>query len=178
MYMPFIALALVIAAALGGGTAAVAQVSLPGDALWGFKVNVNEGVAGALSSSDQARADWDLNTIQTRLNEASKLSAKGQLTADAQADIAENLKGHADNVTATVAKLEASGDTQDAATIAARYQAELASATTLNADTSANNNANATVSNETSANTDLNATVQAALEQASSLSANVSAAVH
>jgi hypothetical protein len=127
-YMPFVAIALVIAAALGGGTAAAAQASLPGDALWGFKVHVNERLAGALTASDQAHADWDLNSIKARLSEAEKLSAKGALSANVQADIAANLKLHADNITNIVAKLQANNDAQTAANIAARYQAELAGA--------------------------------------------------
>lgn len=126
--MPFIAIALVIAATLGGGTAAAAQASLPGDVLWGFKVYVNESVAGAFAASDQAHADWDINTIKTRLSEAEELSAKGQLSTDTQAVIAANLKLHADSITNTVAKLQATGDTQTAANIAARYQAQLAGA--------------------------------------------------
>lgn len=165
--MPFIAIALVIAAALGGGTAAVAQTSLPGDALWGFKVHVNEGVAGALAASDSARADWNLNTIKTRMFEAQKLSAKGELTAEAQADIAANIKVHADGITDTVTKLVSNGDTYSAATIAARYQAELAAAA---------DNTSAAASAKGS-NDALNAGLHAALEDASTLSASVSVAV-
>jgi hypothetical protein len=153
--MPFIAIALVIAAALGGGTAAAAQASLPGDALWGFKVHVNERLAGALAASDQAHADWDLNTIKIRLAEAESLSAKGQLSTDAQADIAANLKLHAANITNTVAKLQANNDAQAAANIAARYQAELAGAPTP-----------------------MSASVQPSLEAATNMLASVSASLY
>lgn len=165
--MPFIAIALVIAAALGGGTAAVAQASLPGDALWGFKVHVNEGLAGALSASDTAKADWDLNTIKTRLSEAEALSAKGELTAEAEADIAANLKSHGEGIKSAIAKLQADGDAETAASIAARYQAQLAVGAEYMAAA-----ASAKGSNDA-----INTTLRAALEDASILSASVSAAV-
>lgn len=165
--MPFIAIALVVAAALGGGTAAAAQASLPGDALWGFKVRVNEGLAGALSASDTAKADWDLNTIKTRLGEAQRLSAKGELTADVQADIAANLKSHGEGIKATIARLQADGNTEAAASIAARYQAQLAAGAEYTAAA-----ASAKGSNDA-----INTTLHAALEDATTLSASVSAAV-
>jgi hypothetical protein len=171
--MPFIALALVIAAALGGGTAALAQTSLPGDALWGFKVHVNEGVAGALSASDEAKANWDLTAIKSRVAEAQKLSQKGKLSADAQATIAANIQTHADGLSSTITKLQADGDTKGAATIAAQYQAELAAA----ADTNLNTNANTDASVQMQGDANLDATVHSALEAASSLSASVNAAV-
>lgn len=163
--MPFIAIALVIAAALGGGTAALAQQSLPGDVLWGFKVNVNENIAGALSASDTAKAEWDLSSIKTRLNEAQQLSEKGRLNLVAQGDIAANLKTHAEDITQVVTKLQTSGDTQGAADIAARYQAELAGAPSVDTQTAA----------DTSADASLSAAVRNAFEQASSLSASTSA---
>lgn len=161
--MPFIALALVIAAALGGSTAALAQNSLPGDVLWGFKVQVNESVAGAFSASDDlTRANWDLASIRTRLTEAQQLTEQGKLTTHTQAAIAANITGHTQDVTRIIAKLQQQGDTEHAATIAGQYQAELATA-----DASAN----------VPGDTTLATTVRTALEAASNLSASVSAAV-
>jgi hypothetical protein len=96
--MPIIAIALVVAAALGGGTAAVAEHSLPGEPLWNFKIHVNEGVRSAMAVSDEAQAKWDIAVLETRLNEAKELAADDKLTATAQADISANFDAHADEV--------------------------------------------------------------------------------
>lgn len=153
--MPFIAIALVIAAALGGGTAALAQNSLPGNPLWDFKVNVNESVQGALATSDTAKADWDLNAIEARIAEAKALNEKGTLDASAQTELSANIKDHAAGVENVIAKLQMDGDMQDANDIATRYQADLAGAPLA-----------------------LNASVQGELESATSLLAGVAASIH
>jgi len=128
--MPFIAIALVIAAAFGGGTALAAQNALPGDILWGFKVHVNESLEGAMSSSDVAKTNWDIAAIETRLAEAQTLAAHDTLTAQTQAEIAANFKEHADGVATTIKKLEDSGNLKSAADVAARFQAVLAGSAT------------------------------------------------
>lgn len=124
--MPFIALALVLAAAVGGGTSLAAQQALPGDVLWKFKVVVNENVGAALAPSGKAQADFDLARIEDRLREAQKLKAEDRLSAEAEAAIAANIEAHAKSVEQEVAALRAQGETRAAADVAARYQASLA----------------------------------------------------
>jgi hypothetical protein len=124
--MPIIAIAILIAAALGGGVSAMAQTSLPGEPLWGFKTTVNEGVAGALSFGDEAKANWDISATEARLNEAKTLQAQGKLNAKAQADIEANIDEHAQDVADLVAKLQAKGNTTAAAAVATHFQASLA----------------------------------------------------
>lgn len=135
--MPFIAIALLVAAALGGGVSVAAQNSLPGDALWGFKTGVNEQVTGAFSAGDEAKADWDISIIKARLEEAQRLAAKGALSANVQADLSANFDAHAEDIASRVAKLQASGKADIAAQVATRFQAALAQSATAVADASA-----------------------------------------
>jgi len=167
--MPIIAIALLIAAVLGGGTAVAAQQSLPGDMLWGFKVHVNEGVTEALSTSDQARAEWDITAIQTRLAEAQTLQAQGKLDAQAQADITENFKEHSQDVAGIITKLEADGQPAVAADIAARFQAAAAGYLAAQGGASAQGTVQA------SSATTLVGSVRTTLDEATQLSADASA---
>ena len=166
--MPIVGIALLLAAALGGGTAVAAQQSLPGDLLWGFKVHVNKSVEGTLALSDQAKANWDITAIRTRLAEAQVLAGAGKLDAQAQADITANINEHAQGVAGAVAKLEQSGGAGQAADIAAHFQAVMAqSAASLGtAQASAGADAGAAP---------LLTTVHTVLDQASHLSAQTSA---
>ncbi|MES2202765.1 MAG: hypothetical protein V4474_00330 [Patescibacteria group bacterium] len=172
--MPIIAIALAIAAVLGGGTAAVAQASLPGDALWGFKIHVNEGLKAVLTTDTKSRADADIAAIQTRLTEAQTLATHGMLTANEQAIIQTNIAAHAQGIATAVYKLQAQGDAPTAAQIAARYQAAIAAGVGPLAKAQANANAGASVSLAP-----LISEVRAALDAATTLSAqtNVAAAV-
>lgn len=171
--MPFIAIGLLIAAALGGGTAVLAEHAMPGDPLWGFKVNIDEGVAGALSSSQSAKADWDLAAIQTRLSEAQALAQNGTLDAGAQAAISTNMEGHIAGIETDISNLKKGGDPQDAADAAARFQAEMANgaSTLATTDASANSTVQATL-------TPLLSSVRSTLDDASGISAQLAAQVH
>ena len=124
--MPFIAIALLIAAALGGGASVAARSALPGDALWNFKVQVNERIAETAAVGDKAKAAQDIEFAQARLDEATKLAAEGRLNAGAQADIQANFDAHAEAVAERVAALQAQGEYAAAADVAARFQAVLA----------------------------------------------------
>jgi hypothetical protein len=124
--MPFIAIALLLAAAIGGGTSVAAQNALPGDALWGFKVGINENVQAALAPQGKAQADFDIRAIETRISEAQKLAANSKLTTQAQAYIRANFEAHANSAARQVAALEAKGDYAAAADVAARFQAAVA----------------------------------------------------
>ncbi|MSR70665.1 hypothetical protein EXS62_01340 [Candidatus Kaiserbacteria bacterium] len=124
--MPFIVLALIIAAALGATVSVAAQDSLPGDPLWGFKVHINEGAAAALAAEGRAQADLDLAAIATRLQEAATLSAKGILSPAAKAELEANIAGHAERIETEIKKLQTHGDYLGAADVATRFQATVA----------------------------------------------------
>lgn len=74
-----------------GGTAYAAQGALPGDPLYGFKVNVNETLQGALALSPSAKADWAVERASRRLEEASTLAATGKLTPSTALEVQHNI---------------------------------------------------------------------------------------
>ncbi len=124
--MPIIAIALLVAAALGGGTAYAAESSLPGDPLWNFKTTVNEGVQGVFAQGTEAKADWDLNLINDRLEEAAQLASADKLDPQVQTEIEANFDAHVTHVAQLVAKLQADGKADVASKIATKLQATLA----------------------------------------------------
>ncbi len=178
--MPFITIALLIAAALGGGASVAAQNSLPGDALWGFKVGVNENIQAALAADGKAQADFDIGAIETRMKEAATLSSEARLTADVRADIESNFDAHVKSVQEQVAKLEAKGDYSAAADVAARFQATIASNASVLSDAGAKTESSAEASAEVKASVrssleGLMLKVRGTLDSASALSAEASA---
>ncbi len=123
--MPFIIIALFLAAAIGGGLSVAAQSALPGDALWGFKVVINENVEAALASAGKEQAIFDIAAIEARIQEAATLASQSTLPAEIKERVVSNVESHARNIVAEIAKLESSGEYTLAADVAARYQAVL-----------------------------------------------------
>jgi hypothetical protein len=171
--MPFIAISLIIAAAIGGGTAVAAQNALPGDPLWTVKVNVDEKLAAMLATSQQERAELDIADIKTRLNEAQALQAKGQLTAQTQAQISSNIDMHSADAAQEIAAMQNSGQTKVAATVAADFQAAVAQSAASFGESAVSVQTAATAS--IPAHSLLN-DVDNTLNEASALSADASAA--
>lgn len=168
--MPFIALAVAVAAALGGGAAMAAERSLPGDALWSFKIHVNESLQTSLAGSAEARATRHIEAIETRMEEAEQLVAEGRLDTRAHARIEQNVNAHTMKITNVIADLEAAGNLDAAADIAARYQATVAAraAALAEIESDASEKVSASLS-------PLLIQVRAALDHASELSADTSA---
>jgi len=107
-----------LAAVIGGGTSIAAQSALPGDALWGFKVVINE----------RLQPSNDIAAIQTRLQEAKELSEQGKLNAKERADILSNIDEHAAAVEKQINNSRSIGDYTTAAALATNLQAALAGA--------------------------------------------------
>ena len=89
--MPIFAI-LIIASLLGGGVSMAAEQSLPGDALYTIKLNVNEKLVKALAFSDKGKAHWDARLAERRLEEISELFAAGKLASSTQILIEELFK--------------------------------------------------------------------------------------
>lgn len=140
--MPFIAIGIAALLALGGGASVVANNSVPGDALYGLKIGVNEKIEAALSFSDEARADEHLEAIAERHAEGKKLEAQGALSAEAKASLNANIDAHARAFTTALANVKASGNAEATAQLEAKLQAALEAAASANADANANVNSN------------------------------------
>ncbi len=85
-----------------------AEYSVPGDALYLIKTEVNEGIQSTLANSPYEKVTFETRLIERRLSEARLLASEGKLTEDVQAKIIETVQGHADAVQSNLAELRAS----------------------------------------------------------------------
>jgi hypothetical protein len=91
-YMPLVIL---LAIMIGGGTTLAAQSSVPGDILYSVKIGVNENIREALTISADSEAKLQANLLEERLEEAQKLQAKGQFTAETESTVVANISAQA-----------------------------------------------------------------------------------
>ncbi|MEK7612240.1 MAG: DUF5667 domain-containing protein [Patescibacteria group bacterium] len=118
--MPII---LAITLLLGGGVSLGAQNSLPGDALYPVKVNINERIRGALTlTSDEARANYQVALVARRLVEAEQVAQDGDINDTVLSRIEANFQRHADNVEERIKQLEAKENFEAAADVNARFE--------------------------------------------------------
>lgn len=122
--MPVIA-GILIALLAGGGISAAAEGSLPGDTLYPVKVNVNEEVRAWLALSAEARAEWEAERAERRLDEAAKLAAEGRLDAETRANIEARFEAHAERVVQRAERFEESDRPIAAAEVSSRFEASL-----------------------------------------------------
>jgi len=64
----------------GGGVAYAAEGSMPGDLLYPVKVHITEPIISGLSLTSARRAQWNIQTIERRLNESNALNQKPNST--------------------------------------------------------------------------------------------------
>jgi hypothetical protein len=102
--MPIFA-TLALIALLGGGTSAAAQNAMPGDLLYGVKIDVNEKVAGALNFTSETKVAFQAKLAGQRIDEAVKLASEGKLSDAWRTKLAENFKAHADAVERNLGEL-------------------------------------------------------------------------
>lgn len=95
--------------AFGGGTAAAAENTLPGDWLYSMKVKVNEEVRSALSLTSEAKVAWDARRAERRLEEVEKLSEQGKLTTSTAQMLANKFKKFSEKTEARLQKLQDNG---------------------------------------------------------------------
>jgi predicted transglutaminase-like cysteine proteinase len=98
-----------------------AQSSLPGSALYGWKVNVNEEVRASLAVSGESKAEMDADRAGERLSEAEKLSVEESVDAQTRTDIEMNFKAFADRTQARIKAL-ADVDARAAADVASNFE--------------------------------------------------------
>jgi hypothetical protein len=99
----------------GGGLSYAAGKALPGDPLYGFKVNVSEPLRAALTPTLAARAQVQAELATTRLTEAEALAAEGKLNASNEKELTGLLAEHtaALNDTLSQVKLASPAEAQD-----------------------------------------------------------------
>lgn len=67
---------------IGGGTGLAAQGSVPGDILYGYKINVNESFRYLMAFSDESKIKLYFEFAKERIDEAEKLLAKEEIKAE------------------------------------------------------------------------------------------------
>ncbi len=120
--------ALVITALIGGSVAAAAEGSLPGDALYSVKVNINEPMRGAVTVSPKGKAVWDAQRAARRLEEAEKLAVKGELDADTTLALEAKFEEHAEK---SIARAQESNDPAIKAAVHSEIEATLEAHSTV-----------------------------------------------
>lgn len=119
----------------GGGTAYAANGSLPGEPLYGVKINIEEPLLGAFQNSPQAEATWNAELAARRLSEAEQMAAQGTLTPAAASQIVGGLDQATDNFDASVSQIAAtSSDAAAIANIESDMEATLAANTQVLAE--------------------------------------------
>lgn len=109
----------------GTGTAFAAENTIPGDTLYGVKVNVNETVRGALALSPEAKSNWEAQIAERRLDEASKLAAQGKLTAELETKLETKFAEQTQKIKERIAKLQEAGKNESASELSTRLQSAL-----------------------------------------------------
>ncbi len=119
-----IGLIIALVLAVGGGVSVAAESSVPGDALYGVKVNINEEARAAFALSAAGKARVEADRAEERLEEAEELSVEEEVSAETRADIEANFELFADR---TEARIDALVDTDAhaAADIASNFETAL-----------------------------------------------------
>lgn len=126
----FVSATLAILLVGGTGTAFAAQSALPGEPLYGVKVNIEEPIVGALATSPQAKANWSADLAARRLSEAEQLAVQNKLTPAAATTVASGFDQAAENFDVSVAQLATSSNNATAvATLASNMEASIAANT-------------------------------------------------
>ena len=125
------AITLIIALLVGGGVSYAAEGSLPGDAFYPVKVEVNERVRAWAAVSGEAKTEWQTRLVERRLEEAETLAAKNRLTTDTRSRIEANFERHAERVAKRITELEAKSEDAAAADISSKFETSLRTHTAI-----------------------------------------------
>ncbi len=87
----------------GGGLVFASESALPGDALYKMKIHVTENIRGVLAVNTEAKARWQADRVDTRLNEMAELKTEGRLEngplVEAQVAFTENTEALSKSLT-------------------------------------------------------------------------------
>ncbi len=136
----------------------------------GTSLAVQGKIDQALAYFERALSLWP-DFVEAHNNLGLTLATQGKLDVQAQEDIVANVKGHSQDVTETIGKLEAAGDATAAADVAARFQAAVARFISAQGDVTTEAAAQVGVA------TTLMSSVHSTLDEASRLSAQTSTQV-
>lgn len=121
----FVSIVVAVALVLSGATGVAAENALPGDALYSFKTQVNERVRSAFAVGADHEAELQAGLAGHRLREAALLAAKGELSKDLRARMAERFEHHVRKTKQLIERLEAQGNNEAAARLEATLEAQI-----------------------------------------------------
>jgi signal recognition particle subunit SEC65 len=102
------AVAFMLVAVIGSGMVAAADQALPGEALYGFKISVNEEIQSFLQPNSPAvQLAYEAQRTQDRIKEAQTLIEQGRFDEKAQEDVARSLEKHSKEIDKQVKKVAA-----------------------------------------------------------------------
>jgi hypothetical protein len=88
-------IAILVVSLTGGiGLVAAAEASLPGQALYGIKIGLNEEFRSWAAPTLEKKIDWEIKRAERRFNEATVLAIRGELKEEETASIASNITKH------------------------------------------------------------------------------------
>lgn len=119
------AVAVTLAALLGGSVSFAAEGALPGDLLYPVKTAVNEELASLLAVSNESEAKLQAELAARRIEEAEKLAEQGRLDLETRASIAEKFHAHAEKSESNAKIVEASENLSAAAGIRSDFESVL-----------------------------------------------------
>ena len=91
-----------------------AERSVPGDVLYSFKTQINEGIRATLANSPYEKIVLETALLERRIAEARLLESQGKLTSEIEAAISETVREHASAVQQSIVDLR-SDNTEEAA---------------------------------------------------------------
>ncbi len=109
----------------GSGTVFAAENTVPGDSLYPVKVHINESVRGALAVGTEAKANWEAQIAERRLDEASKLAVQGKLSAELGTKLETKFTEQTQKIKDRIAKLQEAGKDDSASELSTRLQSAL-----------------------------------------------------
>jgi hypothetical protein len=120
-----VSLALLLVIVGGSGLTYAAELSLPGDALYPVKLNVNENVKGAFMYSTTAEAYWNETLVEKRLEEINTLKVENKLTKERAAIAEKAFVAQSTQLANSIKKLKKAGNHDVAAKVTQKIVPEL-----------------------------------------------------
>jgi hypothetical protein len=117
----YAALAIVVLLIGGAGISVAAQNALPGDPLYPIKTGINEKVSALTLFSNQAKAEYNINLAQLRLEEAEIIAAQNRLNAESSHEVINLLSDHLADIKNRIVNLK----NKEGARVAAELNSKL-----------------------------------------------------
>lgn len=99
---------------MGGSASFAAENAVPGDVLFPVKIYVNENVRGAVAVTSQAKAQWEVNLVERRLEEIERLAVLPDVNPDIKEIAQGNLEKYTERAKERISNFENEDDDEDA----------------------------------------------------------------